>query len=94
MSWWVSTSDFYAEAARQASLRVNKAERKPKAPGSTWTGGRVSGTPEQDRPESRICALPKCGKKFALNAKGPHRQYCSQRCNAKAWKQRQKEKAA
>lgn len=77
-SWWTTA----AQTGFTAQAEALRADRYVKVP------VRGAGAAERVIPESRRCDV--CNKKFALNLRGPHRQRCSQKCNQRAWKKRQK----
>lgn len=92
-SWWTayagpapSPDDFYAEVARRAAERINKAEKPSQyAHVMRPTPVEKAGPPISER---RPCAV--CGELFTLKPRGPHGVYCSHRCNQRAWKARRK----
>lgn len=89
LSWWaVNPERFYEEAARRASMRVNK----PDGPPRSWQAPMNPKRRRKPLPTpAKICEV--CHQPFSLNLRGPQRIYCSQYCNAKAWKSRQKKTA-
>lgn len=87
-SWWTAFSDasqprrdeFASEVERRAGDRVNRLEK----PVSSLAGG------FQSKPETLHLVCLQCGEGFAAQNQRGLPKYCSQSCNAKAWKARRK----
>jgi hypothetical protein len=86
-SWWTVYAGpeprrdaFVAEVMTRQAHRIDtsrKAAHRPKDPALI-------------RPEERTCAREGCENRFAVKARGKQAEFCSQFCNAKAWREKQK----
>lgn len=93
-SWWTAFSDasqprrdeFASEVERRAGDRVNRLEK----PVSSLAGGFQSKPEPPREPLQLICAEVTCGKRFEAQNQRGLPKYCSQSCNAKAWKARRR----
>lgn len=81
MSFWTTAprDGFTALASRQVFTTPKGKKPKPER----------EFAPEPTA-EPKVCALKGCGAMFTPKLRGPAKLYCSQLCNARAWKLRRR----